>query len=151
METFGISSKTIPLNPVTGEVSVTSLQRWIEKRLVAEGSTSKTSRRILGHSIVLEPTDSDVIFGRGKGIQIHPGNVRLRKLIDSTRPKYEGAKLSEKTSIADQLVQHIKGSGGSFLKKGDGDGWIEVADETAREKISHAFRDSRRKVKQQEN
>jgi hypothetical protein len=149
METFGIASSTIPLNPSTGEISVNSLKRWIKLRLVVEGGSTDGSISV--HSNVSDPTECDVILGRGKVIQNHAGNIQLRKLIDSNRPSYECAKLSEKTSIADQLVRHIKSLSGRFLKKGGDDGWIEVADVIAREKISHAFRDHRRKVKQQEN
>lgn len=151
METFGISSRTVPLDSTTGEVGLDSLNRWIDMRLLVEGSTSLSADEMSASQSLLEPTEGDVIFGRGKGIQNHAGNIRLRQLIDSYRPRYESARLLDKTVIADELVQEFKYVSGRFLKKDGDDGWVEVTDEMAREKISHVFRDRRRKNKLQEN
>jgi len=145
--TFGLSSSSIPVHPVTGEVRLDALNEWIEKRKFIERGPSAAS--ITTEPLVSEPNTCDVIFGRGKGTQNHPGNTRLREFIDANLEAYEGAKLLEKTLIAERVVQQVKSLSGRFLKQA-GSGWAEVKDESAREKISHAFRDRRRKLKQRE-
>ena len=69
-------------------------------------------------------------------------------MIDENRAAYENAKILEKTLIAERIVKDVKNSAGRFLKNDGNGAWIEVDDETARDKISHAFRDKRRKLKQ---
>lgn len=89
------------------------------------------------------PTDKDVLLGQGKALEESPGNLRLRELIESNSSRYEKASRFDKTTIAHNLVQAIKASGGRFLKQAAGDGWEVVVDTAARDKISHAFRNFR--------
>jgi hypothetical protein len=88
------------------------------------------------------PTQFDVLFGRGK-VKDHPGNIRLHKVIDNMRSRYELAEKWEKTVIAEEIIAIIKDASGRFLKV-EGDGWVEVDMEVAREKVSHTFRSRRR-------
>ena len=60
--------------------------------------------------------------------------------------EYESAKSVHKTLIAESVVQSIKNLPGKFVRQGGSGGWEEVDDETARDKVAHAFRDKRRKV-----
>jgi hypothetical protein len=53
--------------------------------------------------------------------------------------EYEKADKSEKTEIALRIVSMIHESFGRFLKW-EKEGWVEVDEEAAREKISHFFR-----------
>jgi hypothetical protein len=92
------------------------------------------------------PYPFDVLFGRGKPYQDHPGNVRVRKVVKLHKARYCQAKRNEKTDIADEIVTCMKnaGSGGRFLKRGvEGlaGSWVEVSDEEARDKVSHMLRE----------
>ena len=106
---------------------------------------------------VSTPRPSDVLFGRGRTIQDHPGNIRLHALIEKNRVRYEEAPKWEKTIIAAEIVAIIKDEKGRFLKSapasfgGNGQrggarknpSWIVVDSDTARDKVSHTFRSRR--------
>lgn len=92
---------------------------------------------------VVRPTQYDVLFGRGKPYQGHAGNIRLHKIVDFYKPRYVQARRHVKTEIAEEIVQFIKSGtkAGRFLKRIDGEeGWEEVSDTVARDKVSHALR-----------
>jgi len=86
----------------------------------------------------------DVLFGRGKYVVDHPGNMKFRRLVDVYMHKYEEAERLEKTCIAEAIVQMIQESNGRFLKKEPGSDWEEVDGPAARKKVAHAFRNRRK-------
>lgn len=99
---------------------------------------------------VNQPTQFDVLFGRGKPYQGHTGNIRLHKVVELYKPRYCQARRHEKTEIAEEIVQFIKNGGGNkagrFLKREEGqECWVEVSDAIARDKVSHALRGKPRK------
>lgn len=55
------------------------------------------------------PRNNDVLFGRGAGIMGHPGNRRLRSMVERQRKAFvEAAKRKEKRSIATDIIQEIQ-------------------------------------------
>ena len=90
------------------------------------------------------PQPDDVLFGRGKGIQNHGGNVRFREIVDRYADSYEASSRTEKAKIAEKIVEIVKGSNGRFLKRRHDDEWEEVDDRTARRKVAHLFRNRRK-------
>jgi hypothetical protein len=147
LSSFGIPSNCCPVHPSTGDVTVSSWHHWLQKREVFEAvKATQDGNTGDSHAIIPSPTDVDVILGRGRGVQNHMGNVRLREVIDADLEVYDNARSSQKTEIAELVVHHIRGLSGRFLKVGDS-GWEEVEDSIAREKISHTFRDRRRTMK----
>jgi hypothetical protein len=107
------------------------------------------SEPVQGTQRIQQPTQYDVLFGRGKPYQGHKGNIRLHKVVDLYKPRYSQARRHEKTEIAEEIVQFVKVSGekaGRFLKRAEGDeAWVEVSDSIARDKVSHALRGKPRK------
>jgi hypothetical protein len=96
----------------------------------------------------VEPMIRDILLGRGKPLQSHPGNVRFRNLIASHAEKYEVGDRFQKIFIAADVVATIRESDGRFLTKPLGKGgWEEIDDETARLKVAHTFRTLRKKSK----
>mmetsp|Transcript_10934 Transcript_10934/g.31344 ORF Transcript_10934/g.31344 Transcript_10934/m.31344 type:complete len:811 (+) Transcript_10934:50-2482(+) len=91
---------------------------------------------------VVVPGRMDILFGRGRSFQEHPGNLRYSQLIETNREKYDSSKKLEKTALTKHIVQTVQASGGRFLKQ-DGASWVVVSNETARDKISHGFRNRR--------
>ena len=91
---------------------------------------------------------NDVLFGRGKPFQIHPGNVRLHQLVDERKHVYTMSRRDDKTLIATSIVDLIKREGGRFLRqyKNDKKKWMEVDDIVARNKVSHALRGTGREL-----
>ena len=100
---------------------------------------------------ISQPSQFDVLFGRGKPYQGHAGNIRLHKIVDLYKPRYSQARRHEKTEIAEEIVQFIKtptnnNKPGRFLKRVENEeAWVEVSDSVARDKVSHALRGKPRK------
>ena len=94
-------------------------------------------------------TNMDVLFGRGKGSQNHPGNVRFHRLLDQHIDEYDRASKLGKTALSEKMIKIINQSSGRFLKQDENKGGeLEEVDLiTAREKVSRAFRARRRLLK----
>ena len=90
-------------------------------------------------TVVLVPGPMDVLMGRGRQPTSQPGNMRMRHLLIEHRAAYEVATKSEKTKIAERIVQQMKQSGSRFLSL-EPSGFVECEDSVARSKISHGFR-----------
>ena len=90
---------------------------------------------------------NDVLFGKHKKITEHPGNRDYRTLVQTYQVEYEQATKFAKTAIAERIVSFIHVEyGGRFLKFNKEEAsWDEVGRYAAREKISHYFRQLRRK------
>jgi hypothetical protein len=121
----------------------------------AEKETTQASRyaALRNHSIrfqdaidpnaerVLDIAKSDVVFGRGKGFQNHPGNQRMRDIIDKYKMQYHSLKRSEKRMMVENVYKEIVEGGARFLKKLDDDNaWVIVDGPVALQKVSHTLR-----------
>ena len=98
---------------------------------------------------IVQPQEYDILYGRGKMRRKHPGNKRMKLLVDLHRDAYIKSNRIAKTNMSKDIVKIIKSSGdksGRFLRFDKKiNGWVEVSDEIAREKISHALRDGKTK------
>jgi hypothetical protein len=136
--TFGIPSSALPISE-DGMVKTERVLEELEKRKKQEKESSNEG---VQDSVILIPANFDVLLGRGKFSQENLGNLRYRNLIAAYQDRYETARKSEKTAIADEVVQSIKKCSGRFLKEYYAD-FIEISDAKAREKVSHSFRSLR--------
>lgn len=141
--TYGIPTTVLPLN-TEGAVDLEYHKKWLQQRRQLEADRRKESA--LPQSAIHKiPHTHDVLFGRDKVAQQHPGNARYMSLVESTQDRYDAAPTkASRTMIASEIVVAIKSRGGLFLKH-DGIGWIEASDVTAKEKVTNAFRSRRRK------
>lgn len=107
------------------------------------GSTKKRKkkRRDIDESRVIEPTDDDVLFGRGGYTNSHPGNMKFRNKALELRPWYESSSKEEKYNISELLLESVKSEGHRFLEKGSDGLWHEVIGNGARKKASQALRE----------
>jgi hypothetical protein len=133
--TFGIPSDALPISP-SGELKLQRQLDWLNVRRKQEVASKDTCNRIV------VPGPHDVLLGRGKPLQKHPGNLRYHHIIESFEDRYESAMKLEKTTIAKEIVQQIKDAEGRFLRQ-DNTGWVEIDDAAARYKVSHTFRNHR--------
>jgi hypothetical protein len=136
--TFGI-----PINdyfPVCGKGMLRKDRHleWLATRRKLELEVGGTK----ANELISVPSGADVLFGRGKPIQDHAGNLRLNLILESVLAQYNDSTREAKPKIAKQVVEQIKGRGGHFLRPVDGM-WERVDDETAKEKVSHTFRSLR--------
>jgi len=133
--TFGIPADVLPVLP-SGDYRLEAHQDYCKRlRKWSEKSRDGVKRVILPNSL-------DVLLGRGKPLQRHPGNIRYHHIVDSFHGQYEKAQKLEKTTLSKLIVEKIKNTGGRFMKQ-DEIGWVEIDDEAARYKVSHTFRNHR--------
>jgi hypothetical protein len=108
----------------------------------------------------------DVLFGKGRGIQERPGNMRYRQLIESNMEVYNKSSKLKKRNVCEGIVRTILESGGLFLKQeepheqkqprgadkknrgkftsvGSNVQWIMVDHEASLQKVFHGFRNKR--------
>ncbi|KAL7461939.1 hypothetical protein ACHAXS_002348 [Conticribra weissflogii] len=103
--------------------------------------SKKRKKRIIDVSRPCEPTEHDVLFGRGGYTNTHPGNIKFREEALKLRPWYESSSKEEKYRISDLLVESVKSEGHRFLEKGSDGNWYEVIGNGARKKASQALRE----------
>jgi hypothetical protein len=112
----------------------------------------------------VEPSEHDVLLGRGSRTNIHPGNQRYLVVKDMLKARYIAASNDEKTQISQELVDLVHSWGGKFLKLDEGSessitasvsrqannsastvkirgNWYEVLNIVARRKASQSLRD----------
>eukprot|EP00521_Asterionellopsis_glacialis_P008046 CAMPEP_0195283752 /NCGR_PEP_ID=MMETSP0707-20130614/2196_1 /TAXON_ID=33640 /ORGANISM="Asterionellopsis glacialis, Strain CCMP134" /LENGTH=417 /DNA_ID=CAMNT_0040342979 /DNA_START=158 /DNA_END=1411 /DNA_ORIENTATION=+ len=93
----------------------------------------------------IEPTENDILMGRGGKNNQHIGNEKLRDLARGRCEDYRMSSKKGKSYISRELVQRVREMipPGRFLKKDSASGlWEDVGDEVAREKASQALRDA---------
>mmetsp|Transcript_18139 Transcript_18139/g.51645 ORF Transcript_18139/g.51645 Transcript_18139/m.51645 type:complete len:556 (+) Transcript_18139:249-1916(+) len=144
MNSFGIPISVLPFD-ASGNVYYDRLYQQIQwMQAMEQQEMQQQGQRIM------QPLEQDCLFGRGAPSQHFVGNIRLIELVDSFKAEHDNAtSRKEKTVISMKVVQQVKERHkGRFLKRcEDGVGWYEVTDTTARDKVSMAFRNLKRKDK----
>ena len=94
-----------------------------------------------------EPTDRDVLLGRGGMTNHHVGNRLYREKIEDFKPYYQ--KLSgkdDKQEFSKKVVNFVHSYAGRFLEKDAySEGWVEVEKNKARKKVGQALREELRR------
>jgi hypothetical protein len=136
--TFGVPVQVLPVT-YDGELKTTNHLKWIARRKVKD--TKMIDKTGVFDGVDL-PGRYDVLLGRGRLFQDHPGSVNLRNIVSCLLEVYKLASKRDKKAIAWKVVEAIKGQGGRFLKRNTDDWSVEVSDESAQEKVSTSFRTS---------
>ena len=92
------------------------------------------------------PGREDILLGRGQPRYLHPGNIRLRNLIELRRQEYDNATSAVKRRITNEIIHAIQERTGRFLRN-DGLCWVEVDDAVTKKKVAQAFRTLRQSRK----
>lgn len=122
------------------------------------GSSNVASVSAGGRIVVWNPTERDILLGRGSAIELSPGNLWFRKIIEVNFRHFEESPKYQKSVVVHSIYRQIQKRGGRFLKQVDASSsslsvaaalgatastmneWQEVDSETARSKITNAFR-----------
>ena len=129
------------------DVQTTRFQKWLSARKLFE--VKHSGEHAMKEKLVLVPSQSDILFGRGKATRKHHGNLALGFLVESMLDQYQRASKLEKTELAQHVVTKLNTFLNSrFLKQGDDLIWTIVDSETAREKVSHTFWSQRSSMKE---
>jgi hypothetical protein len=154
LKSFGIQVHRLPivleLNTSHRKDNITEHTKWLRMQLSKENyirnidiNYGMDAVNYVRLNFIECPYHEDCLFGRGREIMKHAGNVAMRRLIDEKREQYNNAMHSCKSNIAREVVSEIRSGGGRFLRKCDnGTGlYTLVDDETAVKKVLIAFRD----------
>ena len=158
----GLISQTLNLQPQqTVPIRLSSLD-WQKVSTDTKAITpNRVSERDFGDgrdtsegSLVKQPNSTDVLLGRGRKFNKHPGNIKLHSVITGHVEEYEQRNRIRKLLLAEDIVDSLKKSGVRFLglKESEGEGedgnyWYVVSDKVARERVSHTFRNKRQIAK----
>lgn len=95
------------------------------------------------------PDDRDVLSGRGAGVNLHPGNVYFRKLIQTNEKQYVKADPGGKKRLIRKIVQNVT-EDRRFLKYDHNeDLWIRLSDEEIKKKVGQALREKAPAIKKE--
>jgi hypothetical protein len=134
--TFGIPVDWLPVN-YEGELKTNTHAKWVARREVKDSNMMCSGK----HEGIDLPSHNDVTLGRGKPCQDHPGNVRMRDLVDMHLDEYKSSKiLGQKTFLAEKIVASMKQSSCRFLKRNADGWWLDVPDEEAVVKVLKTFK-----------
>jgi len=136
---YGILSHFLPVTN-TGNIKNQNLLRWIAFRQAKERAS------VLGIQFngIDCPLVKDVLTGKGPHVSSNPANVVYRKIMESRFLEHRDAATADrKTVISREIVDKLVRDGGRFLMKKES-WWVNGDRETAREKVSIAFRDMRK-------
>ena len=97
------------------------------------------------------PGPGDILLGRGKSIQNHPGNIRYRAIIEKNLGRFESAtQRGAKAELVKGVLRQIYSSGANFWQldkssqnKNKNKRWTPADEKTAFEKVSHSFRNAK--------
>lgn len=67
-------------------------------------------------SKIARPNDKDILSGRGSGVNVHPGNVFFRDLINANKERYLNGTAPLKKLLVKSIVEAAAGNGHRFLK-----------------------------------
>jgi hypothetical protein len=133
---FGVPVEALPIK-AGGTITTTNHAKWIARRQ-AKDKIIKRTGRFDGLDL---PAMNDVLLGRGNNFAMYPGTVRLRNMVKLDVERYRNSSSPrEKAQIAANVVAAVKQGGGRFLDRRKDGWWVEVKDDTAREKVSSTFR-----------
>ena len=163
--TFGIPSSVLPFDD-TGKYDFSNHFDWLKQRKALEArrrdhrnltssfaaSDGARNSDDVDHSSraddciidarLIRPRD--VICGRDKLAQNHPGNFFFQHIVASHLEKYNDSPKDDKTVLTIKIVKMVEESG-RFLKRTTS-GWVELGDKEAYEKVSNAFRSFRKSI-----
>ena len=143
--TMNLSSPDMAFEPI--QISDSSFSQMA---VVLDSDSSSTSSNAPIGTLLpdnFEPTNYDVICGRGKGCAEWVGNRRFRVTIAMNKERYIKAPTKvDKSLVVDEIVNTITSlslNGGGFVKKDEVTGkWYKIDQQAARDKVGHAMRDA---------
>jgi len=165
LQSYGIPLSTFPFD-VQGNVRTDILNLWFEKHLQERNQNicfdqpvvirSATEDMEVESDVVkhahsnretgaINPSENDVLFGKGYRLQLHPGNVRFREFVLQNRDEYESTPRMKRREISMRLAQILRSNGVRFLKKTESGEWMESNIVEADKKIGQIFRELRKK------
>ncbi|CAJ1963566.1 unnamed protein product [Cylindrotheca closterium] len=95
--------------------------------------------------VIIHPSETDVLFGKGYRLQLHSGNIRFREFLEQHKDSYEHTPRHRKPAFSDNLIQILIADGIRFLQRNTSDMWVETDSAVVKRKVSQYYRDFRKK------
>ena len=131
LQGFGIPLQSFPVKS-DGTFRLKDHASWLTARQSQEDFRKE--------SVVVVPGHADVLFGKGKLLQSHMGNLRFSNILAEEIDHYLGSPRVVRTVIAKDVVDRLTQVGARFLRQDDYGVWEEVDERTALDKVGHGFR-----------
>ena len=117
-------------------------KRFVTERRELESVANENEKK---SDMIAVARSCDVLLGRGRAAQLHPGNVELIKLAEEREEQYLKAEKFTKTVISLEIMGIIQKRGGRFLElDGSTNLWKSVSQDRARDKVANLFRSFRK-------
>ncbi|CAJ1937590.1 unnamed protein product [Cylindrotheca closterium] len=117
-----------------------------------EGGANRANNNVASINSVQDGIwETDVLFGRGRLVQYHPGNMQFREFLGEHREEYESLSRNQRRKACVDLTNELIGNGTRFLKQGADDEWMPCDFEVAVDKVSQFYRTRRRRIKEDGN
>lgn len=113
------------------------------------GLTDNAQDTMIGSSSPTKPPRHDILLGRGRPIQSHPGNVCFREYLKQFSDEYNEAPRNLRRRVLSKIREDLNSRGIRFLQERSGS-WVECSGADAEKTISQAFRNLRKKSKKEE-
>lgn len=143
--TLGVGAR----KPTTSQIADSTLGVDVRKPTTSRitGSTSKATPGI-SHPIS-SPPRHDILLGKGRSIQNHPGNVCFREFLKQYAEQYDATSRNQRRNVLSKIREDLNCRGIRFLQERDGK-WVECFDSVADKTISQAFRNRRKQQSKKE-
>ena len=97
---------------------------------------NKTQIPVVHNSFERIFTDNDVLFGRGRAIEKHPGNRAFRLYVQQYADEYSQASRAVKSHMLSEVLQSVKKRGVRMFKFSEGGIWQQADDKEMKLKVS---------------
>jgi len=117
--------------------------------VASEGGDDKKEKtnETTGAIKIISLQEDDVVFGRGRPLQDHPGNVRFRKYLEKHRNDYENAPHYMKGKTAANFARALIAKGVRFLELTNSFDFVETDFDRAAKRVGNVFRELRKQIK----
>jgi len=141
---YGIPSDQLPVT-VSGRIKTTNHLRWIKTQKEREDAIQTGLPPFEGIDF---PRVMDILIGNtGHYFRNNPGNTVYREVMESFFERYESASdTQEKIRITWGVLEELSRAGCRILVRSQRGWWSVASADKAREKISHDFRETRKRL-----
>jgi hypothetical protein len=145
---YGIPGDQLPIKN-SGTIKTQNQKKWIAFRQMKDVAVEQDGSPI---KEIFCPSTKDVLAIGGMHFYKFPGNVACREMLQSKLGDYDNAaSVQEKIRITNDVLVDIEASGGRFLVRDKKGWWAPANEQSARIKVSNAFRDVRKSNRAREN
>lgn len=103
-------------------------------------------------NLIIHPSKKDILMGRGKHARFHPGNIRLRVILERFLEEYDASQnvSKGKKEVAGNVLKELEESGARILEPVEGGVWKVADSKKAMAKLQHDFRTLRSSLRKAE-